>query len=552
MATEGRSRNCGTPALKYEVERSKKLGRYLRAAKNLAAGEVILREKPIIVGPTTCSNDYICFACLRLLPKIKKGTQHVCSKCNVAALCGIACELGKFKRSTRFQYSHTPSESLLSFQEQPKYHTTDECDLLKYNENLSTNDIPDIIGVLSPLRLWLLKQKDSELWRQVESMEAHIDERRNTPIWRDGEVNVINVMKTLHLIPNSGAETSELLQQLCGILDVNTFELRSPGGLDGLLLRGLYGEATLMAHDCRGNTHLTVDDNFQLTVYASLPIAAGEPILFNYTSSLLVCQFYNREGTMSNLVKLVWDPYEMGSYMSSILCPRCRNGYMGLQNPLTIDPYEKKMKWECDKCRKCIGGRLVRATLNITRTLIDSTDDYDIKGLETLVTKLLRSLHPNHFLVLSLKQKLLAAYRKEVASPNPRKKIMQRMLDTCKEMCSVLEIVEPGISRLKGIMLYEMHLPFVLLANRAYAAREIPSAELASRLEEAGSILKRSLTMLLLEPTDTPEGKLAKRALQELKALNRNITDVKTISTIEETRAHNKRKSQKKKSKTNK
>lgn len=84
--------------------------------------------------------------------------------------------------------------------------------------------------------------------------------------------------------------SAELIQKLCGILDINTFELRSPSILDGLLLRGLYIEASLMSHDCRGNTHLTMDDNFQLTVYASVPIKQNEPILFNYTSSLLVSQ----------------------------------------------------------------------------------------------------------------------------------------------------------------------------------------------------------------------------------------------------------------------
>lgn len=67
------------------------------------------------------------------------------------------------------------------------------------------------------------------------------------------------------------------------------------------------------------------------------------------------------------------------------------------------------------------------------------------------MAKLSKSFHRNHFLMLSLKQKLLAAYRKEVATPNPQKKIMQKMCDVCKEMYDMLEIIEPGISRLKGI-----------------------------------------------------------------------------------------------------
>lgn len=52
--------------------------------------------------------------------------------------------------------------------------------------------------------------------------------------------------------------------------------------------------------------------------------------------------------------------------------------------------------------------------------------------------------------MLSLKQKLLTACRKEITSPNPQKKIVQKMLDTCKEVYNVLNIVEPGISHLKG------------------------------------------------------------------------------------------------------
>lgn len=78
-------------------------------------------------------------------------------------------------------------------------------------------------------------------------------------------------------------------------------------------------------------------------------------------------------------------------------------------------------------------------------------------------------------------------------------------------------------------MLYEMHLPMIILANRSYSAREISSAQLACQLEEARNLLKKALTMLFLEPATTPEGKLAKRALEELRTLNQNISDVKSL-----------------------
>lgn len=82
-----------------------------------------------------------------------------------------------------------------------------------------------------------------------------------------------------------------------------------------------------------------------------------------------------------------------------------------------------------------------------------------------------------------------------------------------------------------------MHLPVIILANRAYSAREISSTQLACQLEEAKDLLKKALTMLLLEPPTTPEGKLAKRALEELRTLNQNISDVKSLPP-EESKVH--------------
>lgn len=96
-------------------------------------------------------------------------------------------------------------------------------------------------------------------------------------------------------------------------------------------------------------------------------------------------------------------------------------------------------------------------------------------------------------------------------------------------------------------MLYEMHLPMIILANRSYAAREISSVQLACRLEEARDLLKKALTMLFLEPVTTPEGKLAKRALEELRTLNQNINDVKSLPPdkpkihVRKTKAHHRR-----------
>ncbi|GAB1863097.1 MSTAA protein [Camponotus japonicus] len=495
---------------KYKIVHSKKLGRYLVTTKDVTPGEAIFREEPIAVGPMTYNkNYYFCFACLRSLPKIGIGNRYTCSRCNFAPLCSVACEV------------------------RTNHHTNDECQIFKENRELLANIEINATKILLALRLWLIKYRNPSIWERINNMKAHLNKRISTLVWKENEIDVVNVIQKLRMPDKTEPPSAELIQKLCGILDINTFELRSPSILDGLLLRGLYIEASLMSHDCRGNTHLTMDDNFQLTVYASVPIKQDEPILFNYTSSLLGTaerRQHLREGKYFECeCPLCKDPYELQSHLSSVLCPRCKEGFVGIQDTFVIAPYERTSRWQCQMCKRTYSGRLIRATLNICKTLIDKCEDIDVKGIDDLLKRLSRSLHTNHFLMLSLKQKLLTACRREITSLNPRRKIVQKMLDTCKEVYDVLDIVEPGISRSKGIMLYEMHLPMIILANQSYSAREISSAQLVCRLEEARVLLKKALTMLLLEPATTPEGKLAKKALEELRTLNQNISDVKSL-----------------------
>ena len=58
---------------------------------------------------------------------------------------------------------------------------------------MSIENTDVLAGVLFVLRLWLLKQKDPELWKRVLSLESHINKRRNTIVWEDREINIVNV-----------------------------------------------------------------------------------------------------------------------------------------------------------------------------------------------------------------------------------------------------------------------------------------------------------------------------------------------------------------------
>lgn len=80
-------------------------------------------------------------------------------------------------------------------------------------------------------------------------------------------------------------EDEERVQEIMGILDVNSFEVRCGIQSQG---RALYLEAAMLSHDCFPNSLAAVDNNFLMTIKARRDILEGQPITYNYTNTLHV------------------------------------------------------------------------------------------------------------------------------------------------------------------------------------------------------------------------------------------------------------------------
>lgn len=167
-------------------------------------------------------------------------------------------------------------------------HTPEECSNFKKTK-LAALDLVANPQIILPLRCILLQHYNPEKWKEFSKLEAHLEERKNTWIWRSHETNVQRVFHEFEGL----AKVADLVQKVCGILDVNSFEVRPPeiaqiSANPDEFLRGVYLEAALMTHDCVGNTHLAIDDGFKLVVHAARDVGEGETIFFNYSNALLV------------------------------------------------------------------------------------------------------------------------------------------------------------------------------------------------------------------------------------------------------------------------
>lgn len=124
-------------------------------------------------------------------------------------------------------------------------HDAIECETLKKLQ-LPDTFLIDNFDVVTPLRVLLLfyryaeqntmKIVDTNLKSQIDEMmclESHCAQRYGTWIWNEHAKNVIQPLRSINIdakfqsLNAPWTLTDDILQKICGIFDVNTFEVRT-------------------------------------------------------------------------------------------------------------------------------------------------------------------------------------------------------------------------------------------------------------------------------------------------------------------------------------
>ncbi|XP_053679551.1 SET domain-containing protein SmydA-8-like [Anopheles nili] len=480
-----------------DVRKTDQLGRFLVAKRDIKPGELILAEDPIVVGPYWDA-DISCLGCLR-------PASRACKKCLKAPLCRD-CSV----------------------------HDDTECTFFKQATNLGKNFLFDHFNTVTPIRCLLLYRNDRNKFDQLMSLESHCDYRRGTDIWQIHEQYVVEPLlceEVFQQIDDLNV-TSKLLQQICGILDVNTFEIRgnmdSQGTQMNNLARGLYPRTSLMTHSCQTNTIIAVDGNSKLRLYASVAIKAGDLLYYNYTRVLFSTferQTHLRKGKYFTCTCIRCnDPTELGTHLSSLKCTKCDDG-------LCIF-HQETPKWECNLCSHLLSKEYVNQVMCEAREDVSNCAP-DIRDLERVIGKHSKTLNPHHSLILEAKQNLASELRSICMFYDPQnvpRQVLKRKLELCQEILQVLRALDSGISRLTGIALYEYHIALVDLSRRNHDIGEIKTSELVENLHTAEGILKEAISMLIFEHPTTPEGNLTKKAMCELKELREYLQRIEAMA----------------------
>lgn len=495
----------------YKVLRNDQVGRYMVANRELQIGEEIVTEMPFIVGPKACTYP-LCLSCYTSWPP-SPDNKPLCSKCKWP-VCGLECEN---------VLQHKDYECQIFAQANETFNV--DAALEGNNEN----GVPQL-ECITPLRLLLESERNVEMWnKEVKDMEAHNKIRIQKTQWKSDHVNIVDYLrKRLKLERFS----EEYIQTICGILEINTFEIRT---MKGFTARGLYPTVAMMNHSCVSNTSHSISPNdYRIRLRTTLKIPAGGELYASYTHSLLPTML-RREHLLEGkhfacACPRCADPTELGTHMSSLKCNKCDNGII-----LPLDSLDAESTWKCTHCDFSTNGKAVKKILRIIQNDVDAAEAISgadgadaIYERENVMKKYHSVLHPHHAFLTMLRHSLTQMYGRvdEYLLDDLPDVVLEHKVDLCRLLLQVLDVIEPGYTRIRGMTLYELHAPLLFIAKGQWNAGVIDKAGLKSKMTEVANILKEAATILTMEPTEMAEGQIGLVARESLVQLEQSINDL--------------------------
>lgn len=222
------------------------------------------------------------------------------------------------------------------------------------------------------------------------------------------------------------------------------------------------------------------------------------------------------------------DPTELNTEFSSLRCPSCSmegNGYL-----IPMDPLDHSSSWECNACKKNEPASYVSAVIRSIGEELVRLERGNPEACQSFVKKHSQNLHPNHYYLMDVKLALSqmignAGQQQQAATNAPgelhemhERDIVQKQ-KLCMEILNVANKISPGnfhsinisnwtlehrcisgISRLRGVVMYELQSTLSAYARRKYGNGEISVDHLRNilKVRVAIHILKMGLTMFAI------------------------------------------------------
>jgi len=411
--------------LPVTVEEREGKGRVIVAARDIKPFEVVLVDRPAIVGPFDDARPQ----CVECYAEWEGG--YSCEHCNLP-LCGPGCADGP---------THRP-----------------ECEVLRHAEpGLAVSGSEDhhpVYSAIAPLRMLAVRRDQPQVWSMVDRLMDHLDLRRKEKKWdfiRD---------EVLPLIVSRCGYTDcdpEVIERIVGIFRTNSVKWEQRRGEApaptpvGHALCPLF---SVLCHSCVNNTRYSQTAAGELVVRAATIIRAGEEVTTQYrgpnTGNILRRPDFPANWHFQCGCERCEDPTELGTQASTLVCPACSASALLPASPAPNSDYR------CGECGREEDRQQVVQLVERLEARLDSQDYSDPPNCwEEFLTSLGTQLHPDHFICMKAKRILLQIYGSREGyklSQLPRR-LLDRKIQLCTNYISIFSRLEPGYRVWKGRLL---------------------------------------------------------------------------------------------------
>ncbi|RXG60318.1 Protein msta, isoform A [Armadillidium vulgare] len=357
------------------IEHDKILGRHLIASRDIKAGETIISEAPVVVGPQNIYKKPMCLGC---------NSDSIKFKCNS---CGFLLCSSDCPGSVNHQR---------------------ECQLIQQGGKKANIKVVDkvnpIYQCITPLRCLWMKEKAKQKWEILMAMEDHLTERKKCERYHEVKNFIVNIILNYF---NLKSFDEEEIQKICGILETNGFEVPEQN------LVALYGFGYLLEHSCVPNTTRTLNSSLHLVVRAAVDIKAGHHISTSYINP-----FWGERIRKVHLLKFKYfecsclrclDPTDLNTHLSSVKCISCGKGLM-------TPPRDIMSNWNCEECGSSFEASEIEELLV---TIYEKKEKLPqtAASFEKFLKETKRILSENHQHRTEVKLKLMQMYGKSYEKP---------------------------------------------------------------------------------------------------------------------------------------
>ncbi|KAJ1521974.1 hypothetical protein ONE63_002303 [Megalurothrips usitatus] len=425
------------------------LGRHVVATRAISAGEVILRCRPLAVGPKATTAP-VCLGCCRLSSEASDGEddgpRHACGGCGWP-LCSRRCQRSSLHR--------------------------EECGLLRAasstaSSTASSEALP--YAAVLPLRCLLLRGRRR---RAVRGLQSHLEERvrDSAPYQPHGAQG-----RAAAFVREPPARVEDEALRMAAILDTNAFDVSR----DGTEARALFGSVSMLSHDCRANARCAMLGLQELGVLAQRDIAAGDVISISYYGDGLRGALQRRRHLRATKCfdcrcARCADPTDLGLRLDGVRCIRC-NGREGRPALLQSEaPLDAAADWRCERCGFALSADQMEMGHRRLRAQVGALElEGGVVGAEAFLAEHLGPgglLHPTSAHVLRVKLGLLAGVYAHIPGCTPPPDVddasLARGVAMCEELLAAVAVLDPGLSALRGSLLLRLHGLVLERARRA-------------------------------------------------------------------------------------